>query len=538
MRASSAMTIARRRGFSVKLQKLMIFSSTANATTKAISRAQYEMQQTKEKSSIRRAAKFGILFLAAFLFFGGNVSLGESPFEIPHAEAAIQVQNWWPVNNAKVEGVQPFKFIVPGMDVSEYDGFWQVGDGRLNQMQNRYEGHPHKKAEVDLSGWTWERDGKYSVTFIAKEKSGREIARKKMLMRVDSRPFKSERTESKDKWRGEKTEDHTDKEQDEVSSEDREREESESDDSEMEEQIDKEFEDSNSQNNSLAGKRLYVSPNTNAGSQAREWRQSRPEDAKLMDIIASEAQAIWLGGWNHDIENEIRREIQAAKNQDAIAVFVAYNIPHRDCGLYSAGGVRDPNEYRDWINKIARGINGSTAVVILEPDALAGADCLEDKLKAERKQMISEAIKTLKNSGAIVYVESSLPPWKSTEEMAKRLREVGVENADGFALNTSSFTATEQSIQYGYEISDKLGGMHFVVDTSRNGRGQNEAMEWCNPWGRGLGEKPTTNTGRDRVDAFLWTKSPGESDGNCNGGPNAGEWFPEYALDLVKNRAF
>ena len=36
------------------------------------------------------------------------------------------------------------------------------------------------------------------------------------------------------------------------------------------------------------------------------------------------------------------------------------------------------------------------------------------------------------------------------------------------------------------------------------------------------------------MDAYLWVKTPGESDGTCNGGPRAGQWWPEYALGLSR----
>lgn len=50
------------------------------------------------------------------------------------------------------------------------------------------------------------------------------------------------------------------------------------------------------------------------------------------------------------------------------------------------------------------------------------------------------------------------------------------------------------------------------------------------------------------LDAFLWIKTPGESDGECNRwnplgdpdpvrgyvNPGAGEWFPRQALELVE----
>ncbi|MEO9119524.1 MAG: glycoside hydrolase family 6 protein, partial [Solirubrobacteraceae bacterium] len=55
------------------------------------------------------------------------------------------------------------------------------------------------------------------------------------------------------------------------------------------------------------------------------------------------------------------------------------------------------------------------------------------------------------------------------------------------------------------------------------------------PPGRALGTAPTTNTGDPLVDALLWIKSPGESDGACHpGDPPAGEWWPAHALALAR----
>ena len=86
----------------------------------------------------------------------------------------------------------------------------------------------------------------------------------------------------------------------------------------------------------------------------------------------------------------------------------------------------------------------------------------------------------------------------------------------------------------GQRISALVGGKHFIIDTSRNGVGGNG--EWCTTRGRALGALPTTRTGNVLVDAFLWVKQPGESDGTCNGGPKAGRWWPEYALELARNQ--
>jgi len=61
---------------------------------------------------------------------------------------------------------------------------------------------------------------------------------------------------------------------------------------------------------------------------------------------------------------------------------------------------------------------------------------------------------------------------------------------------------------------------HFVIDTSRNGLGPwtpdaayPDPQDWCNPPDRGLGLRPTTDTGDPLIDAYLWVKVPGESDG-------------------------
>jgi endoglucanase len=116
--------------------------------------------------------------------------------------------------------------------------------------------------------------------------------------------------------------------------------------------------------------------------------------------------------------------------------------------------------------------------------------------------------------------------------MASYLLQAGIERADGFSLNVSNFVTTRSNIIYGIRISRRVGGKHFVIDTSRNGLGSNG--EWCNPEGRAIGAWPTLSTGHELVDAFLWIKVPGESDGKCNGGPKAGEWWADYALGLVR----
>jgi endoglucanase len=116
--------------------------------------------------------------------------------------------------------------------------------------------------------------------------------------------------------------------------------------------------------------------------------------------------------------------------------------------------------------------------------------------------------------------------------MATRLRQADIAHADGFSLNVSNYIANAASIAYGERLSRLLGGKHFIIDTSRNGLGT--ATTWCNARGQALGVTPTTNTGHPLVDAFLWIKVPGESDGTCGGGPRAGSWWNEIAVELSR----
>jgi endoglucanase len=220
---------------------------------------------------------------------------------------------------------------------------------------------------------------------------------------------------------------------------------------------------------------------------------------------------------------------------------VLYNIPHRDCGLYSAGGASDADAYKEWIRAVAAGIGDRPAVVILEPDALAGSDCLPPDLATERSALIADAVEILTAQPRTdVYIDAGNVTWHPAGEIARRLMDAGIEHAAGFSLNVSNFFLTADSIAFGREISDALalGGTHFVIDTSRNGNGPWESDDpesWCNPPGRALGEPSTVETADPLVDAYLWIKRPGESDGECRGAPEAGAWYPEYALELARN---
>ncbi|MEP6852296.1 MAG: glycoside hydrolase family 6 protein [bacterium] len=120
--------------------------------------------------------------------------------------------------------------------------------------------------------------------------------------------------------------------------------------------------------------------------------------------------------------------------------------------------------------------------------------------------------------------------------------------------NTAGINSRDAS-----ELGSTQPTAHFVIDTSRNGQGPwtppagtyGDPQTWCNPPGRGLGARPRANPdpANPLLDAYLWIKTPGQSDGQCNRGiagsttdpewgnitdPAAGAWFPQQALELVR----
>jgi endoglucanase len=226
----------------------------------------------------------------------------------------------------------------------------------------------------------------------------------------------------------------------------------------------------------------------------------------------------------------------------------------------------------------------------------------------ERYAQLNHAVDALAASSprALVYLDGSHSGWLGVGEAAYRLATAGLARTKGFFLNVSNYRPSAELELFGGWVSscytaatagvdwarghfdwcpsqynqgtldyspeyaatvtaslgDMLGGatptVSFVVDTGRNGQGAWEpdpaasypdAQTWCNPPGRGAGARSTANTGVALLDARLWIKVPGESDGSCNRGisgsttdpewggivdPPAGDWFREQALELAR----
>ncbi|WIB27478.1 glycoside hydrolase family 6 protein [Curtobacterium sp. MCSS17_015] len=256
--------------------------------------------------------------------------------------------------------------------------------------------------------------------------------------------------------------------------------------------------------------------------------------AERLAVIADQPIATWLTDPSvPETVATVERVLAAARTQQKTPVFVLYAIPDRDCGHWSRGGTT-ADAYLPWVRAVVRALAGSQAVVLVEPDSIAQiAVCA--RLRDTRLPLLREAVGALSGHGLTVYLDGGNENRVPVPTMADWLRRAGVDRVQGFATNVSNFYRVDQERAYADELADTIGGdPHFVIDVSRNGQGWRG--DWCNPDGAGLGQTPHVTRGTTRLDALLWVKTPGLSDGSCNGGPAAGEWWESYALALVANR--
>lgn len=290
--------------------------------------------------------------------------------------------------------------------------------------------------------------------------------------------------------------------------------------------------------NPFDGRTLYLDEDSAAvKAAADEGAQSSEREAA--ERLAQVPSAIWLAPEEQpptQVGPYVRGVMRRAAQSKTMPVFVVYGIPGRDCGGYSGSDIH-ADEYLAWTGEIADAMSDAAsaeampAAVIVEPDALAmSTQC---PALASRLPLLAAAVSGFAAIDAAVYIDAGHSGWVPAEEMAGLLEQVGVRKVRGFALNVSNYNTDADEHAYGEQLAALTAG-HYVVDTSRNGNGHgSEGIgSWCNVTGARVGRQPQA-TSNGSQDASLWIKTPGESDGTCNGGPAAGVWWPEQARTLL-----
>jgi hypothetical protein len=286
----------------------------------------------------------------------------------------------------------------------------------------------------------------------------------------------------------------------------------------------------------LYGNGQYTSPTSEAAKAATALASSDPAGARAASTIAKYPVATWLGEWTTGaaLDRTLDTATAGAAANGTTAVFVTYAIPQRDCGGYSAGGF-DETSYDAWVDRIATKLAGKRAAVVVEPDSLAmlSNDRCTAALDQQRYRILSREVAAFTAAGVPAYLDAGNSNWVQPATMAARLTSAGVRDARGFFTNVANYYPAAQEQAYAEKVSALTGGAHYVIDTSRNGQGWRGT--WCNAPGAGLGTSPRVVADGTALDALLWVKTPGASDGTCNGGPTAGAWWSAYAQALVAN---
>jgi endoglucanase len=301
--------------------------------------------------------------------------------------------------------------------------------------------------------------------------------------------------------------------------------------------------------NPLAGQRLFVDHQQPSW---RQWRSYRKKGMKaregLMWRIAREPKFRWFGRFNKPATKEVREYIRRAERAGEVPLIATLRHQGKACNArYTGGGAREDARTRRWFRSFAGAIGAHRVVIAFEPDSVGTIKCLARSRRKARLRLLRYGVEQFaKLPGATVYIEGTASDWVPARRTAKALRYIGIDKVRGFMLNVTHYDWTGRNIRYGLDVSRRVGGKHFLISTSFNGRGpvhyrrrsgrRNLTINvFCHPLFRGLGPAPTTQTANPAVDAYMWIGRPGLSGGSCNGGPlPVGTWWPKRGLMFAR----
>ncbi|KAL5535992.1 CEL3_1 [Sanghuangporus sanghuang] len=272
---------------------------------------------------------------------------------------------------------------------------------------------------------------------------------------------------------------------------------------------------------------------------------------------------------------------------------VIYDLPDRDCAAEASAGeytIADggAEKYQAYIDSIVEQVEkfpNVRVVFVIEPDGLANlvtnlsvAECAN--AESTYKELVSYAIAQLQQDNVWLYLDAGHSGWlgwpanlqPAADLFASVLQGAGGSaTVRGLATDVSNYNLLRgeedpaQSPNPNYDEELYVNALapllqqssfpsQFIVDQSRSGVSGIRTAEgdWCNVLGAGLGPRPSTDTGNDLIDAIVWVKPPGESDGTSDSSserfdshcaqsdaaqpaPEAGTWFQSYFETLVQN---
>jgi endoglucanase len=228
--------------------------------------------------------------------------------------------------------------------------------------------------------------------------------------------------------------------------------------------------------------RFYVPPPAQGSVQQilQLVKSGQLKNAGLVTAMEAVPSAVWLDGEtpaqaaepgnqgseqaDADVAQQIRLTLAGARLENAVPIFVAYNIPGRDCSEYSAGGAPTDAAYDAWIDAIDTALGNAKAVVLEEPDALANlpgycgsayAAEYPGITNTTRIDDVRYAVSTLEADPNIsLYLDAGQSAWQNVGGMAQTLTAADVQQTQGFFLNVSNYQYDTNSDYYGTWVSE------------------------------------------------------------------------------------
>ena len=253
-----------------------------------------------------------------------------------------------------------------------------------------------------------------------------------------------------------------------------------------------------------------------------------------MDKIAGQPSAAWMGNWNPQIEMDVKTlRLEPRPARGGLPVMILYNLPFRDCGLYSAGGRRIGRRATASGSTASRaGIGSRRAVFVLEPDGLPLHDQVPQRRRSSRNgsTMIRYAVEKLTAlPGAAVYIDAGHSAWMPARRDGAAPEGGGDRSgrrllAQRLELPGDARSAEVRPRAVGAARRQALHHRHRPQRQRRRRRVRRArtSATGATPTGARWARRPRPTPAIRCATRSTGSSRPGESDGTCNNGPAAG----------------
>jgi len=210
------------------------------------------------------------------------------------------------------------------------------------------------------------------------------------------------------------------------------------------------------------------------------YRAASGRNRALLAKVALRPRVRWFGSWYADDQ---ARQIAASYlanvtggNPNVLAQMAVFRMePWEGTACHSLPTAAQQSSYRTWIDAFAQGIGSARVALVLQPDlpfslCVPGHSLLPLRMIAYAAQVFSALPHTT------VYLDAGAGDWESVGQASWMLRMAGIRHVRGFALNATHYDTTSSQIHFGVRVIRSLAaagvhGVHFVINTSGNGRG-------------------------------------------------------------------